>query len=106
MRDGNTYTVTHRELDSPEWKNPDRERLSNTLVISEDLSDGQKITSFSIYAYLPHYKKKKIQVFEGKTVGHKVFCKFSPLRASKYEVVINASDGEHQIKDIKVFFVQ
>ena len=68
--------------------------------------NGQKISSFSVYAFLPHYKKKKIQVFEGKTVGHKVFCKFSPIRATKYEVVINASDGEHRITDIKAFYVK
>jgi len=85
---------------------PTEKHLSNTIVIREDLTQGQRITSFSVYAYLPRYKKKKIQVFEGKTVGHKVICKFSPIRATKYEVVINASNGEHRIKDIKAFYVK
>ncbi|MBR7099081.1 MAG: alpha-L-fucosidase, partial [Clostridia bacterium] len=106
VKDGNTYTITHCDVDKPDWEDPTKDKLSNALVISEDLTDGQKITSFSIYAYLPHYKSKKIQVFEGKTVGHKVFCKFSPIRASKYEVIINSSNGEYQIKDIKAFWVQ
>ena len=106
VKEGDTYIITHKEMDEPSWEMPTENHLSNTIVISEDLTNGQKISSFSVYAYLPHYKKKKIQVFEGKTVGHKVFCKFSPIRATKYEVVINASDGEHRITDIKAFYVK
>lgn len=106
VKEGDTYIITHKEMDEPSWEMPTENHLSNTIIISEDLTQGQRITSFSVYAYLPHYKKKKIQVFEGKTVGHKVFCKFSPIRATKYEVVINASDGEHRITDIKAFYVK
>ena len=106
VKEGDTYIITHKEMDEPSWEMPTENHLSNTIVISEDLTNGQKISSFSVYAYLPHYKKKKIQVFEGKTVGHKVFCKFSPIRATKYEVVINASDGEHRITDITAFYVK
>jgi alpha-L-fucosidase len=106
VKEGDIYIITHKEMDEPSWEMPTENHLSNTIVISEDLTNGQKISSFSVYAYLPHYKKKKIQVFEGKTVGHKVFCKFSPIRATKYEVVINASDGEHRITDIKAFYVK
>ena len=106
VKDGNTYTVIHNEVENPDWEHPNVENLSNTLVISEDLTDGQKITSFSVYAYLPHYRAKKIQVFEGKTVGHKIFCKFAAIRASKFEVVINSSNGEHKIKDIKAYYVK
>jgi alpha-L-fucosidase len=106
VKEGDSYIITHKEMDEPSWEMPTENHLSNTIVISEDLTNGQKISSFSVYAYLPHYKKKKIQVFEGKTVGHKVFCKFSPIRATKYEVVINASDGEHRITDIKAFYVK
>ena len=106
VKEGDTYTITHKEMDEPSWEMPTENHLSNTIVISEDLTNGQKITSFSVYAYLPRYKKKKIQVFEGKTVGHKVICKFSPIRATKYEVVVNASNGEHRIKDIKAFYVK
>ena len=105
-KDGDTYTVIHKGINEPEWDIPHEANLSNALAITEDLAVGQRITSFSVYAYLPNYKKKKIQVFEGKSVGHKVICKFSPLRASKYEVVINASDGDYRIRDIKVFYVK
>ena len=105
-KEGNTYTIVHKEVEMPDWEMPDSRKISNTLVISEDLNDGQKINSFSVYAYLPHYRGKKIQVFEGKTVGHKLFCKFAAIRASKFEVVINSADGDPKIKDIKAYFVK
>ena len=106
VKEGNAYTIAHKEMDLPTWYHPGEEKLSNAVVIREDLTDGQKIESFSIYAYLPGYKTKKIQVFEGKTVGHKVICKFSPMRASKYEVVINSASGECKIRDIKAYYVK
>ena len=106
VKEGNTYTVTHNEVGNSDWEHPSAEKLSNTLVISEDITEGQKITSFSVFAYLPNYRKVKIQVFEGKTVGHKIFCKFAAIRASKFEIVINSSDGEHKIKDIKAYYVK
>ena len=104
-KDGDRYTMLHQSEKAPDWRMPSEDKLSNTLVICEDLQDGQTIESFSVYAYLPEYKGKKIQVFEGKTVGHKVICKFSPLRASKYEVVINKSSGEHKLRSIQAFMV-
>ena len=105
-KNGNSYVISHNELSDSDWKIPRLERVSNTLVICEDITDGQNITSFSVYAYLPHYKNKKILVFEGKTVGHKLICKFAAVRASSFEVVINSSEGEHKIKDIKAYLVR
>jgi alpha-L-fucosidase len=106
VQNGDSYVISHKFSESSEWKMPSVKNLSNTLVISEDLAFGQNIVSFSVYAYLPNYKKRKIQVFEGKTVGHKIICRFSPIRATKYEVVINSSEAEHKIKDIKAFYVK
>ena len=106
-KDGDVYTLTHTEKNNAEyWETPYEEALSNCVMIKEDLTNGQSVESFSVYAYLPCYRHKKILVFEGKTIGHKVLCKFSPLRASKYEVVINSYSGDYAIKDIKVFYAK
>ena len=106
-KDGDVYTLTHTEKNNAEyWETPYEEALSNCVMIKEDLTNGQSVESFSVYAYLPCYRHKKILVFEGKTIGHKVLCKFSPLRASKYEVVINSYSGDYAIKDIKAFYVK
>ena len=105
-RDGNIYTMVHSELNSPDWLSPRHERLSNCLMLCEDLSRGQSIKSFRIYGYLPKYQKKKILLFEGRTVGHKVLCRFGAIRCSKFEVEITDHNGPFALSDIKAFFVK
>jgi hypothetical protein len=75
-------------------------------MLKEDLTHGQSVTNFRIYAYLPRYRHKKIQVFEGRTIGHKVYCRFSPLRCSKYEIEITGHNGDYTITDIQAFYVK
>lgn len=101
---GDIYWVEHKEKASSEWKNAKKEHLSNTLVIKESLENGQKINEFSVYAYLPHYQHKKILIFKGATIGHKLICRFSPIRASKFEVVVDGG-AEHKISEIKAYYV-
>jgi hypothetical protein len=105
-KNGDVYTMTFADETAFRVYGSGEDPISNCVVLQEDITEGQSVTSFRINAYLPGYRTKKICVFEGKTVGHKVFCKFSPIRATKYEVVINASDGEHRITDIKAFYVK
>ena len=101
-RDGDTYSIIHRERDTEAdwWTIPKASRLSNTLVIEEDLTCGQSVESFSIYGYMPNDINVKVLLFEGKTIGHKGICRFSAIRCSKYEVVINKHVGDHAIKNI------
>lgn len=106
QKDGDVYTLVNNNVAKPDWMMPLESRLSNCVCIQEDLTNGQSVESFSVYGYLPEYRHKKILLFEGKTIGHKVLCKFSPLRASKYEIVINEHSGDYTIKDIKVFYVK
>ena len=103
-KEGNTYTIVNKNADLPEWKIPEEKYLVNAVAIREDLTDGQKINSFSVYAYLPRYKKKKVLVFRGATVGHKVICKFPAIRASKIEVVIEDASTDVKLRDIKAYF--
>ncbi|MBQ8419852.1 MAG: alpha-L-fucosidase [Clostridia bacterium] len=105
VQDGDTYTMAHTEL-SEDWMIPKESRLSNCLMLKEDLSEGQKIRSFQIYGYLPHYQKKKILLFEGRTVGHKVFCRFGALRCSKFEVKITDADEGYRLTDIQAYYIQ
>lgn len=105
-REGNTYTMVHSEINAPDWFIPKHERLANCLMLREDLSNGQSIKSFRIYGYLPMYKKKRILLFEGRTVGHKVLCRFGAIRCSKFEVEITDHNGPFALSDIKAFFVK
>lgn len=105
-RNGDKYTVAFDGGDDCNWNLPTKDKLSNTLVICEDISDGQKIESFTVNAYLPHDRREYVQVYEGKTVGHKIICKFGAIRASKYELIVRASDSQHKIKSIEAFYVK
>ena len=75
-------------------------------MLCEDLTQGQSITSFRVYGYLPAYQKVKILLFEGKTVGHKIYCRFSPLRVSQFEVEVTGHDGDYTITDMQAYYVK
>ena len=102
-QNGNVYTVEHAEHKNGDWILPKPDRLINRVVLQEDLIKGQSIEAFRIYAYLPHYKHKRILVYEGRTVGHKVICPIGAIRASKLEVEITQWQGEHCLTDVKAY---
>lgn len=100
----NEFSIEHRDFTA----NYCRHNVPpvNTVVISEDLTEGQSIKQFKIYAYLPHNTDKKILIFNGNTVGHKVICRFSTIRTPKITVQIEKAEGEYAVKDIKAYFVK
>jgi len=106
QKQGDVYTMEHAELHGGNWSLPKESRLSNCLMLKEDLTSGQSIRSFRIYGYLPNYRHKKVLLFEGRTVGHKVYCRFGALRCSKFEVEITDHDGDYALKEIKAFYVR
>ena len=106
VRTENTYTLTHKEISDPDWSLPKPERLINCVVLREDLTQGQSVNSFRIYGYLPNYKKKRILLFEGRTIGHKVICRFGAIRCSKLEIELVDCDGTPELLDVKAFYIQ
>lgn len=105
VKDGDVYTLRAAWCDEEgSDNNPATDRLVNRLVLKEDLTGGQHIAAFRIYAYLPRYRNKKLLVYEGRTVGHKVICPFGSIRASKFEVEITSSDAPHSLSDISAHF--
>lgn len=100
----NVFSITHPDMDDTTWGMLPTVGLTNRVVITEDLTDGQKIKSFRLYANLPCYKQKKLLVYEGRTVGHKTICAFAAIRSPKFTVEITDADGEAKIGDIKAYF--
>lgn len=76
----------------------------NSVILSEDLSDGEGITEFKIYSLLPLYRENVVCLYHGQTVGHKRICTFPTVSASKMIVEICNSNGEFKLKDMKAFF--
>lgn len=78
--------------------------LVDTVVIEEDITEGQTIQEFRIYATLPCYGKR-ICVYKGDTVGHKAICRFPNFRTSQITVEITKAEGPVVIRDIKAYYV-
>lgn len=101
-REENGYSITHPDFFK---EKPDPTvGLTNRIVICEDLTNGQAIRGFKVYAHLPFYKKKRILVYVGETVGNKVICQIPAIRTPKITVEITESDGEPRLSSIKAYF--
>ncbi|MBQ7292473.1 MAG: alpha-L-fucosidase, partial [Clostridia bacterium] len=93
-QNGNKYTV---EL-------PD-ETVVNHVVLEEELSEGDKITAFAVYAYPTHFGKP-ILVYRGETIGHKHICNFPAVCTQKIEVVVEKESAAHTMSKINVYYVK
>ena len=101
---GDEYSIAHADFYKPK---PDPTvGLTNRIVLEEDMSDGQSIQSFRVYAHLPFYKHKRILVYSGCTVGNKLICQIPAIRTPKITVEITQSNGEHKLSSIKAYFVK
>lgn len=104
---GDEYSI---ELDGfcEDWNDSDpvRPQLVNRVELREDLSAGQGITEFEIYAHLPVFKAKKVCVYRGRTVGHRVLCLFPTVRTAKLTVRVIGQEGEYRLTEMKAYFVR
>lgn len=107
MKEGeNVYSIEHKEFEVDFHEKGVPFQPVNTVEITEDLSEGQSIKAFKVYVHLPHYTKKRILVFNGNTVGHKLICRIPTVCTPKITVEITDSEGEYKLKDIKPYFVK
>lgn len=92
-REGNCYTV---ELEG--------DRLVNTVVLKEDISDGGRIRAFRVLVHPYPYGNRPILVYSGMTVGHKHICRFPAVRTGKVQICIDRERGPHEMKGISVYY--
>lgn len=100
------YALSIADEERISWKYTPNRGLTNRIVIMEDLSDGASVTSFRLWAYLPTYQKRKILIYEGRTIGHKVICRFGAIRSSNFVLEITGASGKPKIKDMKPYFIK
>ena len=67
--------------------------LARTLVLEEDLTRGQAIESFEVYAALPINRDQRVLLARGTTVGHKRILSFPPMRTPEITVEFHGEDG-------------
>ena len=100
------YSISIPYEERHEWRHNPNRGLTNRIVIMEDISKGASVKSFRLWAYLPIYQKRKILIFEGRTIGHKVICPFGAIRGSKFVLEITEAEGTPKIRDMKPYFVK
>ena len=104
-KEGNCYSVLHTEFAKKESTETAIMPI-NRIEICEDITQGQAVKAFKVYAHLPHYKHKRILVYTGTTIGHKIICPIFTMRSPKLTVEITDSDGEHTITKINGYFAK
>ncbi|MCQ2770238.1 MAG: alpha-L-fucosidase [Clostridia bacterium] len=80
--------------------------LVKSVIIEEDISSGQAVLDFRLYAHIPTrnpISDNKYCVFRGETIGRKMICRFPAVRSPKFTLEILRSNEKPIIKSIKAF---
>lgn len=104
--DDGIYSIATDGFDRKGYSQRAKARLVNTVVIEEDLSEGQGVKAFKLYAHLPEYNFKRVLVFSGCTVGHKLICRFPTINTPMLTIEITDSDGLCTIKKMSAYLVK
>ena len=77
--------------------------LLRAVILEEDLAEGEHIDSFEINGVPYSYgESRAVQMYVGKTVGHKRICNFEPMRIKKLKIK-TVSDAKTVLKKISLF---
>ena len=80
------------------------EMMINRVVIREDLTGGEVVQGFRVWAKMPG-SCGPVCVYAGETIGHKHICVLPAVRTDRITVEITRADGEVRLRDIKVYCV-
>ncbi len=80
--------------------------LVNRVVIREDMTDGEGIEEFRLYAHMPAYRSKRVCLYKGDTVGHKAICVIPTMRTGKITLEVTRANGDVKIRDIKAYYAK
>ena len=85
---------------------PVKPKLVNRVVLSEDMTKGQGVTGFELWANLPAYKGKQVCLYKGDTIGHKAICLFPTMRTARLTLRVTGHEGEYVLSGMKAYFVR
>ncbi len=97
QQNGNSWKI---RLDNQPWE---ATTLVDTVVIEEDITEGEAVQEFRIIAAAPLYNKP-ICVYQGKTIGHKAICRIPTFRTGELTVEILNAEGEAKLKAVKAYY--
>ena len=80
--------------------------LVSSATIKEDISGGQRVTGWKLYACLPSLEPAtaiRCLVARGDTIGHKAIARFPALRTARLELEVTSREGAAVIEEIKAY---
>lgn len=95
---GEMYTLVCKE---PKTSYP--APLCDRIVLEEDITEGDGIEEFRVYAHLPCYTSKRVLVYRAETVGHKHICAFPAIRSGQFDIEITRRNGKAALQAAHVF---
>lgn len=81
----------------------EKSQLVNHLILEEDLTMGEMVEAFHVYASAS--KVPAVCIFSGKTIGNKRIVRFPAIRASSFFIKIEQCRGPYKLKSVKAYYV-
>lgn len=78
--------------------------LVNRVVLQEDLSQGQRVKRFQLWARLRLGKQNRVLLYQGCTIGHKHIAVLPTIAASRLELEVLDSDGDATITSMTAHY--
>ena len=78
-----------------------RDAIVNTLLVQEDIAQGQRVESFLVEAYC---NGKWQYLTEGTTIGYKRLLRFSDCQPEKIRLTILSSRGDANISGVGLYY--
>ena len=88
----------HAEIVAPQ------QQLVDRVMIQEDLTRGEGVQAFRVYADLPG-GLGRICLYKGDTIGHKAICVFPTFKTDRIVVETEGADG-HTLTNLQAFYAQ
>ena len=80
------------------------DRGGKAMARLEDLTAGESVREFEVWASLPRYHGQEICLYRGRTMGHKAICAFPTMRTGRLRVKITSSDGPCRLRGFKAYY--
>jgi alpha-L-fucosidase len=88
----------HAEIVAP------KQQLVDRVMIQEDLTCGEGVQAFRVYADLPG-GLGRICLYKGDTIGHKAICVFPTFKTDRIVVETEGADGR-TLTNLQAFYAQ
>lgn len=92
-QDGGLYVIEHASY-AGGWGYSKGVPRVNRVVIREDITQGQRIRRFRLYARLRVCKHDRVLLYEGCTIGRKHIAVIPTIAASRLELEVLEAEGE------------